>query len=65
MLFFNANSVTEDKKVAVFFSVIRGKSYGFLWNLFTPDIPKDKTFLEIVTVLKSHFEPKSLIIKSV
>lgn len=41
----------------------RGAStYGLLRNLAQPAKPKDKTFEEIVNILKAHFEPKLLII---
>ncbi len=61
-LFFDANSVAEGKQVAVFLSVLGSKTYLLLRNLLTPETPKDKTFDELVTVLKEHFEPKPLII---
>ena len=61
-LFFDANSVAEGKQVAVFLSVLGSKTYLLLRNLLTPQTPKDKTFDELVTVLKEHFEPKPLII---
>ena len=59
-LYMEANSVPEDKKVAVFLSAIGGKTYSLLRNLLTPTLPKEKTFEQIVTVLKNHFEPKLL-----
>ena len=61
-LFFDANSVAEGKQVAVFLSVVGSKTYLPLRNLLTPETPKDKTFDELLTVLKVHFEPKPLII---
>ena len=61
-LFFDANSMAEGKQVAVFLSVLGSKTYLLLRNLLTPETPKDKTFDELVTVLKEHFEPKPLII---
>ena len=65
-LYMEANSVPEDKKVAVFLSAIGRKTYSLLRNLLTPTLPKEKTFEQIVTVLKNHFEPKPLeIVESV
>ena len=54
--------MAEGKQVAVFLSVLGSKTYLLLRNLLTPETPKDKTFDELVTVLKEHFEPKPLII---
>ena len=59
-LFMDANSIPNDKKVAVFLSAIGGKTYSLLRNLLTPTLPKEKSFEDIVSTLKSHFEPKPL-----
>ena len=45
--------------MAVFLSVIRTKNYTLLRGLVSP---ADKTFVELSSVLKAHFEPKSLVI---
>jgi len=37
-------------------------SYGRLRNLVQPDKPKDKSFDEIVKILKEHFEPKPILV---
>uniref|UniRef100_A0A674N093 Retrotransposon gag domain-containing protein n=1 Tax=Takifugu rubripes TaxID=31033 RepID=A0A674N093_TAKRU len=49
-------------KVATLLSVMGATTYGLLRNLAQPNKPKDKTFEEIVTVLKGHFEPKPLLV---
>lgn len=36
--------------------------YGLLRHLVQPNKPKNKTFDEIVTALKQHFEPKLLLV---
>ena len=61
-LFIQANGVADEKKVPVFLSVLGGKTYSLLRNLLSPALPKDKTFAELVTELKSHFEPKKVVI---
>ena len=61
-LFFEANGIAGNKQVAGFLSAIGGKTYALLRNLVAPTPPKDKTFDELVAVLKAHFEPKPLII---
>ena len=37
-------------------------TYGLLRNLVAPASPKDKSFKEIVKVLKALFEPKPILI---
>ena len=55
-----ASSVEDHKKVAVLLSVIGGKTYNLLKSLLAPAAPGDKSYKEIVKVLKEHFdEPKS------
>ena len=46
----------------MFLSAIGAKPYALLRNLVTPDLPKDKTFVQLVEVLKKHYEPKPLVI---
>ena len=61
-LYFQANEVAEGKQVAVFLSAIGPKTYALLRSLVTPAVPKDKTFTQIVEILKKHFELKPLVI---
>ena len=61
-LFFEANDVAEAKQVPVFLSAIGARTYTLLRNLLTPILTKDKTFDEIVTVLKQHYELEPLAI---
>lgn len=60
--FFEANEVPNDKKVPVFLSVIGPSAYGVLKNLVTPDLPKDKSYADLVKLLKNHYNPKPLTI---
>ena len=46
----------------VFLSVVGVSTYELLCNLVAPASPKDKSFDEIVDMLKAHFEPKPIII---
>ena len=61
-LFFNANDIVDEKKVAVFLSVVGSKTYSLLRNLLAPDLPSTKTLAALVGTLKNHFEPKPLVI---
>ena len=61
-LFLTANDVSDDKVVAVFLSVIGGKTYALLRSLLAPALPQEKSYQELVETLKRHYEPKSLVI---
>lgn len=61
-LYIDANGVEDDKKVAVLLTVVGSKCYGLLESLLAPAKPKDKTYDELVTALKGHYEPKPLVI---
>ena len=61
-LYFAANDVADGKKVPVFLSAIGPKTYALLRSLTTPAAPAEKSFAEIVEILKGHFEPKPLVI---
>ena len=55
-------SLARRIKVPVLLSAVGGTTYGLLRNLLAPTSPKDKSFNEIVKVLKAHFEPKPVVI---
>ena len=59
LLFFSANAVEDDKKVAV---VEGSKIYSLLRNLVAPARPQDKSLADLTAVLTLHFEPKPLVI---
>ena len=61
-LYFDANDVADDKKVAVLLSNIGAKTYGLLRSLVAPRAPKEKTLDDIKKLLKSHFEPTPSVI---
>ena len=46
----------------VLLSVIGAQTYSLLRNLISPSLLKDKSFDEIVEVLKKHYEPKPNVI---
>ena len=50
-----ANDIKEEAKiVAVFLTVVGGKTYNLLRNLVAPTKPSEMKYKEIVGVLKSH-----------
>ena len=61
-LFFVANEVEDDKKVAVLLTVIGSKTYSLLADLASPAEPSTKTFAELSELLKKHFEPKKMVV---
>ena len=61
-LFFLAHGVAAEKQVATLFSTIGSKPYGFLRSLAAPKAPKDLKYDEVVTMLKSHYEPPPLVV---
>ena len=61
-LFFAANDIANGKKVPVLLSVVGGKIYSLLCDLFALAKPQEKTMEQIATTLKSHFQPKLLVI---
>ncbi|ETW97619.1 MAG: hypothetical protein ETSY2_44310 [Candidatus Entotheonella gemina] len=61
-LYFDANAVEASRKVAVLLTVIGSKTYDTLWSLLAPTLLRDKTFPELLVILKEHFDPKPLVI---
>ena len=61
-IYFDANAVEASRKVSVFLTVIGAKAYDTLRSLLAPTLPRDKTFPELLAVLKQHFDPKPLVI---
>ena len=60
-LYFDANRVSEDKKVAVFLTVIGPKTYALLSDLYTPTKPRDIALEDLITTLAGHFEPVRIV----
>lgn len=61
-LYFTANDVEEEKKVATLLSLMGAKTYILLRNLLAPDKPASKSFQIIVNTLKNHLNPKPIVI---
>ena len=57
--FFVANAVEdEDRKRAILLNVMGIKSYNLLEDLLSPSKPTDKSFKDLVQVLKKHYGPE-------
>ena len=61
-LYFDANGVEANRRVPVLLTLIGAKVYGTLRSLLAPNLPKDKDFDSLLAALKSHFDPKPLVI---
>ena len=61
-LYFDANSVTEEKKVPVFLTVIGANNYALLSDYYSPGKPQDQSLDDLIKTMENHFEPVSIII---
>ena len=61
-LYFDANSVTAEKKVPVFPTVIGTKNYSLLSDYYSPGKPRDQSLDDLIKTMKDHFEPVPIII---
>ena len=61
-LFFVANSVADDKKVATFLTLAGAKIYALAKRLLSPTNPAEATYDALTKALKDHFKPKTIII---
>lgn len=60
--FVQANSITADKLVPMFLSVVGPKTFNLLWCLVQPEKPANVSYRNIVATLAAHFSPKPLLI---
>lgn len=57
--FFEANGIDDgDRQRAILISEVGAQTYSLLRNLISPEKPKDKTYQQVVLVLKNHFHPQ-------
>ena len=61
-LFFVANGVKDEKKVASFLTLGGPKIYSLARNLLSPNDPATQTYDVIIAALKEHFKPKVIVI---
>ena len=61
-LFFAANGINDEKKVAVLLSVIGLKTYALLRDLLAPDKSHQKSVAVLFETLQKHFELKPVLI---
>ncbi|KAK8775781.1 hypothetical protein V5799_030873 [Amblyomma americanum] len=61
-LFFDANSVPEEKKKSVFLTCCGSSTYSLLRSLLTPKTPDQVSIDEIFSVLSGHYIPKPSVV---
>ena len=61
-IYFRANDIADEKKVLIFLRVLGGKTYSVLRDLLAPVKPREKSFNEMASELKKHFQPKRVVI---
>ena len=61
-LFVEANGIEADKLVPTLLTVIGSVHYTLLRGLVSPQLPKEKSFDELVVTLKKHYDPEPIVI---
>lgn len=61
-MYFSANGVKNDKKLATLISVMGEDAYELLTTLASPTQPKDLTYDRAVIILSQHLQPKPSIL---
>lgn len=63
--YFLANDINDTtKKRAVLLTVCGGKTYGLMKNLLSPEKPTDKSYEDLVKLIKEHQQPEPSVIVS-
>ena len=61
--FFEANAIeSADRRKASFLTLIGAPAYKLLGSLIAPDKPADKTYNDLVAVIKQHYCPKTAVV---
>ena len=58
---YSANEVPEDKKVPILLASIGQVGYKLLRDLCAPDLPKTKSYEQLVTLMGEHQKPKPMV----
>lgn len=56
--FLEVNKIKNDLRKSAFLSCIGQDAYKLLRDLFTPQLPKEKSFEELCALMENHFTPK-------
>ena len=58
---FYANCIEEDKRGSILLTCVGAKTYELLKSLTAPAKPSEKSYKEIVNIVKNHLSPKALV----
>ena len=61
-MFVSANAIEDNNVVPTLLIVVGSKPYSLLCGLVSPELPKDKTYYELVDLLKKHFDSEPIVI---
>ena len=61
-MFVSANAIEDSKVVPTLLTVVGSKPYSLLCGLVSLEIPKGKTYNELVDLLKKRFDPEPIVI---
>jgi hypothetical protein len=60
--YFLCEDVQDDKRVATLITLVGEETYELLRNLCAPDKPASKRYEDLISLLRTHLEPKPLVI---
>ena len=61
-MFVSANAIEDSKIAPTLLTAIGSKQYSLLRRLVSPALPKDKSYDDLVNLVKKHFDPEPIII---
>ena len=61
-MFVAANGIEDAKLVPTLLTVVGSKHYSLIRGLVSPVLPKDKSYEDLVTLLKKHYDPEPIVI---
>ena len=61
-MYFLANDIKDEKKVAAFFTLAGPKVFGLARDLLSPQKPEESTYKKVIETLQKHYKPKPVLI---
>ena len=62
--FVTANNIEDDKLVPTLLTMVGSDHYSLLRRLVSPQLPKEKSFDDLVATLKKHYDPEPIVIST-
>ena len=60
--FVSSNTIETNKVVPTLLTVIGSTHYTLIRGLVSPELPKDKSYDDLVDLLKKHYDPEPIVI---